>query len=126
MRPPSSTGSCETSAARMRTKAVSSVSSGLHDDRFAFGEAAGDEVAQVAVALAGPQPPARHPAVVVDLGEILGAGVADEGDDALRLGLLAAVAQRRGEQRAGRGAGQDAFLAQQVARGGKASASGIA
>src|SRR3712207_8336180 len=43
---------------------------------------------------------------------------ADEGDDALGLGLLAAPAQRRGDQGAGGGAGQHALLLQQLAGGG--------
>ena len=64
-----------------------------------------------------------HPLVVVDLGEIAGAGVADEADDALRPLARAAVAQRRGEQRAGRRAAEDAFGAQQLAR--RAEALGV-
>ena len=50
--PPSSTGSCDTSASRMRWKAVSSVSSGADADDAAVLEAARDQVAQVAVARA--------------------------------------------------------------------------
>ena len=59
-----------------------------------------------------------QPSVVIDLGQILGAGIADEGHDPLRLGLLAAPAQGRGDQGAGRRPGQNAFLQQQVAHRG--------
>ena len=111
-RPSSSTGSCETSAAACGCRRSSSVSSGPTVDRAALVAArrSGRAGRRDAAARGSPGRPSR---VVVDLREVLRAAVADEGHDALRLGLLAAIAQRRGEQRAGRRAAQDAFLAQQ-------------
>ena len=52
----------------------------------------------------------QHPEIVIDLGQVLVAAVADEGDHPFGLGLLPAVAERRGHQSAGGGAGDDAFL----------------
>ena len=59
----------------------------------------------------------EHPVIVVQLGQVLVAGVADQGHHALAMGLLAAIAQRRGDQGAGGRATQHAFLRQQLARG---------
>ena len=79
-----------------------------------------DQVAQVALALALEQALVEHPRIVVDLGEVAGARVADQRHHALGRGLRAAVLQRRGQQRAGGRARQDALGAVQVARGGEA------
>src|SRR5579864_8119403 len=79
----------------------------------------GDQVAQVAEVRALEETLVEHPVIVVDLGEILVAAVADESDHALRLALRAAVAQRRREQRARRGAGDDALTSQELAAGAK-------
>src|SRR5690606_36098137 len=49
--------------------------------------------------------------------QVLVAGVADEGEHRLRLGLLAAPAQRGRQQRAGGGATEDTFLLEQLASG---------
>src|SRR6185503_19626753 len=76
-----------------------------------------DEVAQVAVFLALEKTLVEHPIVVVDLGKIFVAAVADERDDALRRGLLAAIAQRCPEQRAGGCTGNDALFLEQLAAG---------
>ena len=80
------------------------------DDAAVLG-AARDQVAQVAVVATREQTLVDHPLVVVDLAQVARAGVADEADDALRLGLRAAIAQRGGEQRAGRRAAEDALRA---------------
>src|SRR3546814_3951550 len=57
-----------------------------------------------------------HPVVVEHLREVLVAAVADQGDDPLRRLLLTAVAQRGGDQGAGRRSGEDAFALKQLAR----------
>ncbi len=77
-----------------------------------------DQVRQVAVQFALRQPLIGEPGVVVDLGQIFGAGVADEGHDPLRLGLFAAPAQGRGDQGARGRSRQNAFLQQQLAHRG--------
>ena len=76
-----------------------------------------DQVAQVAIAFALDEALVEHPEIVVDLGKIFIAAVADERDDALRRARLAAIAQRRGDQGAGGRAGHHAFLAQELAAG---------
>ena len=83
----------------------------------ALAVAARYQVAQVAAPLALDEALVVHPVVVEHLREIFVAAVADEGDDALGLRLGPAVFERAGDQRAGRRAGQDAFPAQQGARG---------
>ena len=60
----------------------------------------------------------RQPGVIVDLGQVFCAGVADKGHDPLRLGLFAAPAQGAGNKGAGGGAGEDPFLQQQFAHRG--------
>ena len=72
---------------------------GADGDNGTFIVKAGNEVAQIAKDWPLQQPLLRHPAVVEHLGEVLVAGIADEGNDALRLRLLAAIPQRRREQR---------------------------
>src|SRR3546814_20406445 len=57
-----------------------------------------------------------HPVVVEHLREVRVAAVADQGDDPLRRLLLTAVAQRGGDQGAGRRSGEDAFALKQLAR----------
>ena len=76
-----------------------------------------DEVAQIPEALAFDEALVEHPEIVVDLGEVLVAAVADQRDDALGRALLAAIAQRCGQQRPGRRAGHQAFLQQELATG---------
>ena len=85
---------------------------GVHRGDRVLAVAARDQVAQVAEALALDEALVEHPVIVVHLGEVLVAAVADQGDDALRRRLLAAVAQRGGDQRARGGTCEDAFLAQ--------------
>ena len=79
----------------------------------------GDQVAQVTVLGDLDQPEVAQPEIVVHLRDVARAGVAGEGHHALRGLLRAAVTQRGGEQRAGRGAGVDAFLEQQLAGSGE-------
>ena len=77
--------------------------------------AAGDQVAQIAVGLAFDEALVDHPEVVVHLREVLVAAVGDEGDDAFRAGLPAAVLERRADQRSRRRADDQAFRAQHLA-----------
>ena len=65
----------------MRWKTVLRVSVGRDLDHRAFLVAAGDDVAQIAEVGPRQESLIDHPVVVVDLGQIAGAGVADEGDD---------------------------------------------
>ncbi len=69
-----------------------------------------DQVAQVAKAFALDEALVDHPVIVVHLRQVLVAAVGHEGDDALGLGLIAAVAQCCGDQGAGRRPRQHAFL----------------
>ena len=57
-----------------------------------------------------------QPVIVEHLGQVLVAGIADEGDDAFRRRLLAAIFERGRKQRARGRAGEDTFLGEQVAR----------
>ena len=116
MRSPSSTGSCETSYSFMRAWATSKRVVGRDRDHRALLVAARDHVAQVAARRPAQEALVAHPEVVEHLRQVLVAAVADEGDDPLGRRLLAAVAQRRRDQRARRRAGQDALVAQQRAR----------
>ena len=79
--------------------------------------AARHQVAQVAGLRAVDEAVVHHPEVVEHLAQVLGARVADEGDDVLRFLLLAAVAERGAEQGAHARTRQHAFLAQEFARG---------
>ncbi len=90
---------------------------GRHHHRVARGVGAHDQIAQIAVSRTLEEAVVEHPVVVVHLREVLVAGVAHEGEHPLRLGLLAAVTQGGGDQGAGGGAAEDAFLAEQHARG---------
>ena len=58
-----------------------------------FEVAPADQIAEVVMAFALDESLVDHPVVVEHLGEVLGAVVADQGDDPLWLGLFAAVAQ---------------------------------
>ena len=78
-----------------------------------------DQVAQVALRRAADEALLGHPEVVEHLGEIFVAAVADERDHPLRAGLLAAITQRRRQQRAGGRSAENAFLPQQFAGGGE-------
>jgi hypothetical protein len=75
-----------------------------------------NQVAQIAKA--APLQPAliNQPLVIVNLGEVPSAGIADEADDAFGLSLRLIVFERRGQQRASRGAAHQPFTAQQLAR----------
>ena len=79
-----------------------------------------DQVAQVAVAALLEQALVDHPGVVVHLGEVLVPESQTKRDHAFGLGLLAAIAQRRGQQRAGGRAAQHALGLEQFARRGEA------
>ena len=69
-----------------------------HGHDGALVEAPRDEIAQIAVAWALQQPLIHHPAVVVHFRQVLVAGIADERDHPLRLGLVEAIALRGGDQ----------------------------
>ena len=79
-----------------------------------------DPKQEIAVALAGQKALLGHPAVVVHLGEIAVAGIADEHDNALGFCLGLAPAQRGGENCARGTARKNAFLARQLPRHGQA------
>ncbi len=83
--------------------------------------AAGDEVTEVVGLLALDEAVVDHPEVVEHLGEVLGSGVADEGDDVHRPlllgGDLAAIGERRREDAAGAGAREHALFGEQLASG---------
>src|SRR5439155_6645459 len=79
--------------------------------------AARDQVAQVPPPRAAQEALIPHPEVVVHLGKVLAAAVADEGDDAPGRRLRAAVAERGGDERPGRRAPEDALVAQEGAGG---------
>src|SRR5262245_32044854 len=114
----STTGSCETSAERMRANTAQIILR-PHNDGIAFAVAAHHHVAHGAVAAAvGPAFLCQEDRIEY-LGQIFGAGIADEADDALGRGLRAAIAQRRREQRARGGAGENALRAQEIARAGE-------
>ena len=91
-----------------------------HLDGAAFLVAVDDEIAHRSRARALDPALLRQERIVEHLGEIFRAGIADQAHHALGLALKLAVTQRRREQRARRRAGEDALLAQQVARGGVA------
>src|SRR5205814_5191916 len=61
-----------------------------------------DKIAQIALGWPLDEALLRHPEIVEHLREILVAGVANEGDNALLFRLLPAIAESASEQRAGR------------------------
>ena len=75
----------------------------LHGDDGSLVEAARDEIAKIAMARPLQKPLLDHPAVIVHFRQVLVAGIADERDHPLRLGLFEAIALGRGDQRAGGG-----------------------
>ena len=78
----------------------------------ALAVASADQVAQIAGALALDEALVEHPEIVVDLGEILVAAVADQRHHPLGLLLRSAPPQCGGQQSSGRGAAQNPFLQQ--------------
>ena len=76
-----------------------------------------DEVAEVVVPITLDEPLVGHPVVVEHLRKVLRPVVADEGDDPLRLGLGAAVAEGRLQQGADARPREHAFGAEEFTRG---------
>jgi hypothetical protein len=89
---------------------------GRNGDRGVLLVAPGDQVPQVAPARPFDQALIDHPEVVVHLGEVFVAAVADEANHPLGRGLLPAVAERGGNQGARGRARQDPLFGQEVAR----------
>ena len=81
----------------------------------AVGVTAHDQIGQIAQPRQFHQAVVHQPVIVVHLGQILVAAVAHQRHHALGRGLGAAIAQGRRQQRAGRGASQNALPAQQQA-----------
>ena len=98
--PLSRTGTCETSAIRIRLKAVSNVSDGPDGDNTAILVTSGDKVAQVTIFCSGDEALLGHPDIVVHLGEIFVSAVTREGHHAFGAALLSAIVKSRGKQSA--------------------------
>src|SRR6185437_8456065 len=114
-RSPCMTGICETSNRRMRIGQQQAVL-GRERHCATLLIAPHDQIEQIAVPRALDQALIEQPVVVVHLVEIFVAAVGHQRGNALGRALLAAVAQRRGQQRAAAGAPEDALARQQLAR----------
>src|SRR5438067_433832 len=75
-----------------------------------------NQIAEIAVQWTMNKSLLSHPKIVVHFREIFVAGIRYKCDDALGFGLLPAIAQRAGEQRPSRGATENSFPVQELAR----------